>query len=138
MKQSRHLNPSEEIGTGCPVTSKYGRTPPNKHGDVGRQQEQLIRFYGVVLARFLCSHIFGIYIMIPWMWISDCCQVTVSNIDTLYSTYGRYQCDSNRVNSTILKLYSIKQSRAYHVHIVDMNQMFFDVDDALFQPLVKN
>ena len=29
MKQSGHLNPSEETGTGCPVTSKYGRTPPN-------------------------------------------------------------------------------------------------------------
>ena len=40
MKQSGHLNPSEEIGTGCPVTSKYGRTPPNKHGGVGRQQQQ--------------------------------------------------------------------------------------------------
>ena len=32
MKQSGHLNPSEETGTGCPVTSKYGRTPLNKHG----------------------------------------------------------------------------------------------------------
>ena len=32
MKQSGHLNPSEETGTGCPVTSKYGRTPSNKHG----------------------------------------------------------------------------------------------------------
>ena len=40
MKQSGHLNPSEEIGTGCLVTSKYGRTPPNKHGGVGRQQQQ--------------------------------------------------------------------------------------------------
>ena len=39
MKQSGYLNPSEETGTGCPVTSKYGRTPPNKHGGVGRQQE---------------------------------------------------------------------------------------------------
>ena len=37
MKQSGHLNPSEE--TGSPVTSKYGRTPPNKHGSVGRQQQ---------------------------------------------------------------------------------------------------
>ena len=37
MKQSGHLNPSEVIETGCPVTSKYGRTPPNKHGGVGRQ-----------------------------------------------------------------------------------------------------
>ena len=26
-------------GTGCPVTSKNGRTPPNKHGGVGRQQQ---------------------------------------------------------------------------------------------------
>ena len=25
MKQSRHLNASEETGTGCPVTSKNGR-----------------------------------------------------------------------------------------------------------------
>ena len=32
MKQSGHLNPSEETGTGCPVTSKYGRTPLNMHG----------------------------------------------------------------------------------------------------------
>ena len=40
MKQSGHLNPSEETGTGCPVSSKYGRTPPNKHGGVGRQQQQ--------------------------------------------------------------------------------------------------
>ena len=38
MKQSGPLNPSEETGTGCPVTSKYGRTPPHKHGSVGRQQ----------------------------------------------------------------------------------------------------
>ena len=35
MKQSGHLNPSEETGTGFPVTSKYGRTPPNKHGGMG-------------------------------------------------------------------------------------------------------
>ena len=26
MNQSKHLHPSEETGTGCPVTSKYGRT----------------------------------------------------------------------------------------------------------------
>ena len=39
MKQSGHLNTSEESGTGCPVTSKYGRTPPSKHGGVGRQQQ---------------------------------------------------------------------------------------------------
>ena len=32
MKQSGHLNPSEETETGCLVTSKYGGTPPNKHG----------------------------------------------------------------------------------------------------------
>ena len=38
MKQSGYLNPSEETGTGCPVTSKYGRTPPSMHGGVGRQQ----------------------------------------------------------------------------------------------------
>ena len=38
MKQSGHLNPSEETGTGFPITSKCGRTPPNKHGGVGRQQ----------------------------------------------------------------------------------------------------
>ena len=41
MKQSGHLNPSELIGTGCPVTTKYGRTPPYKHGGVDRQQQQL-------------------------------------------------------------------------------------------------
>ena len=37
MKPSGHLNPSEETGTGCPVTSKYERTPLNKHGGVGQQ-----------------------------------------------------------------------------------------------------
>ena len=37
MNQAGHLNPSEETGTGCPVTSKYGRTPTNKHGGVGKQ-----------------------------------------------------------------------------------------------------
>ena len=40
MKQSGHLNPSEETGTGCPATSKYGNTPPNKHGGVDRQQPE--------------------------------------------------------------------------------------------------
>ena len=40
MKQSGHLNHSEETGTGCPLTSQYGRTPQNKHGSVGRQQQQ--------------------------------------------------------------------------------------------------
>ena len=40
MKQSGYLNPSEETATGCSATSKYGRTPPNKHGGVGRQQQQ--------------------------------------------------------------------------------------------------
>ena len=40
MKQSGHLYLSEETGTGFPVTSKYGRTSPNKHGGVGRQQQQ--------------------------------------------------------------------------------------------------
>ena len=40
MKHSGHFNPSEETGTGCPVTSKYGKTPPNKHGNLGRQQQQ--------------------------------------------------------------------------------------------------
>ena len=39
MKQSRYLNPSEETRTGCHVTSKYGRTPPNKHEGVGLQQQ---------------------------------------------------------------------------------------------------
>ena len=38
MKQSGHLNPSEKMGAGCPVASKYGRTTPSKHGGVGRQQ----------------------------------------------------------------------------------------------------
>ena len=41
MKQSGHLNPREETGTGCPVTSKYGRTPPIKHGGVGRQKHTI-------------------------------------------------------------------------------------------------
>ena len=40
MKQSGYLNPSEETGTGCPVTSKYGRIPTNKHGSVGRQHKK--------------------------------------------------------------------------------------------------
>ena len=39
MKPFVHLNPSEETGTGCPATSEYGRTPPNRHGCVGRQQQ---------------------------------------------------------------------------------------------------
>ena len=38
MIKSGHLNSSEETGTGCPVISKYGRTPPNKHACEGRQQ----------------------------------------------------------------------------------------------------
>ena len=42
MKQSGPSTPSEETGTGCSVTSKYGRTPSNKHGCVGRQQQQRI------------------------------------------------------------------------------------------------
>ena len=41
MKQSGHLNPCEETGTGCTVTSKYRRTPPNKHRGVGRQQHNM-------------------------------------------------------------------------------------------------
>ena len=41
MKQSGHVNPSEETGTGCPVISKYGRTSLNKNGGVGRQQQEL-------------------------------------------------------------------------------------------------
>ena len=36
MKQFGHLNSSEETGTGCPITSNYRRTPPNKHGCIGR------------------------------------------------------------------------------------------------------
>ena len=46
MKQSGHLNPSEETRTGCRVTSKYGRTPPNKHGGVGREQQHLVVYGG--------------------------------------------------------------------------------------------
>ena len=48
MKQSGHLNPSEETGTGCSVTSKHGRTPPNKHGGVGRQQQHQSQFHKTV------------------------------------------------------------------------------------------
>ena len=40
VNQTGHLNPSEETGTGCPVISKYGMTHSNKHGGVGRQQQQ--------------------------------------------------------------------------------------------------
>ena len=42
MKQSGHVNHSEETGTGCPVTSKYGRKPPNNHGGMGRQQHNSV------------------------------------------------------------------------------------------------
>ena len=42
MKQSGNLNPSEESGIGCPVTSKHRRTPPNKHRGVGRQEQPTI------------------------------------------------------------------------------------------------
>ena len=42
MKQSGHLNPSEETGTGYPVTSKYGRTPPIKYGGVGSRVEYCV------------------------------------------------------------------------------------------------
>ena len=41
MKQSGHLKHSEETGTGCRVVFQYGRTPPNHHGRVGGQQQQL-------------------------------------------------------------------------------------------------
>ena len=51
MKQSGHLNHSEATGTGCPVTLKYGRTPPNKHGGVSRQQQQGSYFYTICLSR---------------------------------------------------------------------------------------
>ena len=44
MKQSGHLNPSEETGTGYLVSSKYGRTHLNKHGGVARQQQCLYLF----------------------------------------------------------------------------------------------
>ena len=49
MKQSGHLNPSEETRTGCIVTSKYGGRPPNKHGGVGRQQQQGISYRPISL-----------------------------------------------------------------------------------------
>ena len=42
MKPSGHFNHSEETGTGCSVTTKYGKTPQNKHGGVGRQQQHNI------------------------------------------------------------------------------------------------
>ena len=42
MKQFIHLNPSEETGTRCPVTSEYGRTPPNKQGGVGRNNNNMV------------------------------------------------------------------------------------------------
>ena len=45
MKQSEQLNPSEETGTGWPVTSKYGRIPPNKHGGMGRQQQHMLQVW---------------------------------------------------------------------------------------------
>ena len=48
MIQYGHLNPSKETGTGCPIISKYGRTPENKHGGVGRQQQQHLKHIGSV------------------------------------------------------------------------------------------
>ena len=39
MQLAKHLNPIQETRSGCPVTSKYGRTPPNKHGSVCRHQQ---------------------------------------------------------------------------------------------------
>ena len=54
MKQSGHLNPSEETGTGCPLTSKYGRTPPDKHGGVSRQQHGGLNEIGLCDFRELC------------------------------------------------------------------------------------
>ena len=55
MKQSGHLNPSEETGTGFPVTSKYGRTPLNKHGGIGRQQQQ-VKSVVKYLVLFIFTH----------------------------------------------------------------------------------
>ena len=43
MKQSGYLNTSEETGTRCPITSKYGMTPPNKHEGVGQQQPTILQ-----------------------------------------------------------------------------------------------
>ena len=79
MKQSVHLNPSEETRTGFPVTSNYGRAPPNKHGGVGRQQQQqpyggnVLEYgscYGFVFCEyrfFLFPHMLFYYI---WLWSS--------------------------------------------------------------------
>ena len=50
MKQSGHLNSSEETGTGYRVTSKYGMAPPNKHGGVGRQQQHVLLLTSVIIA----------------------------------------------------------------------------------------
>ena len=55
MKQSGHLNPSEETVNGCPVTSKYGRTPPSKHGGVVRQQHELNNFRSIAIISVICK-----------------------------------------------------------------------------------
>ena len=56
MKQSRHLNPSEETGSGCHVTSNYGRIPLNKHGSVGRRQQQQQQIMCVVCVSLTKGH----------------------------------------------------------------------------------
>ena len=74
MKQSGHVNPSEETGTGCPVTSKYGKTPPNKHGGMGRQQQQqLIEF---VLSPFMLTFSMMRFLSLLWVGVDGDAWVT--------------------------------------------------------------
>ena len=53
MKQSRHLNPSEETGTGFLVTSKYVRTTTNMHGGVYRLEHNDITRLSSSWAKFV-------------------------------------------------------------------------------------
>ena len=71
MKQSGHINPIEETGTGCPVTSKYGRTPPNKHGCLGRQQQQEeVQPYQKTDYKLIIINVSKLTFMIPLLGLS--------------------------------------------------------------------
>ena len=101
MKQSGHLNHSEETGTGCPVTSKYGRTPPNKHGGVGRQQQQhyMVETYssmGLVMALYVTKIVsFCFPHVVDVSALSICIVlrafVVVISMCLLYVVWGREQ-----------------------------------------------
>ena len=56
MKPSEPLHPSEETGTEFPVSSNYGRTAPNKHRGVGRQQQHIITIQETKLTHSTSAH----------------------------------------------------------------------------------